>query len=144
MAPILAVAEQYPIAVPLTLVGYTSGVYTYKTWNPPVAKARMMNRNKVRTSLQWKGTALEIQTLAYSLLYSHQSWVFITGELNNVCVHLCGNYTFTIWFISQCMHGSLPRRKNLYITGGKKYTQSNFKLTAQCKCIAVGILPCIQ
>ena len=103
MAPILAVAEQYPIAVPLTLVGYTSGVYTYKTWNPPVAKARMMNRNKVRTSLQWKGTVLEIQTLAYSLLYSHQSWVFTAGELNNVCVHLCGNYTFCVWFISQCM-----------------------------------------
>ena len=124
MAPILAVAEQYPIAVPLTLVGYTSGVYTNKTWNPPVAKARMKKRNKVMISLQGKGTALEIQTLAYSLLYSHQSWVFKAGELNNVCVHLCSNYTFCIWFSHYITSGiKSPQEKNLYITCEKKYTQ---------------------
>lgn len=51
MAPILDEAEKHPMAVPLTLVGYTSGVYTNRTWNAPVAKARMKNRNKVMTSL---------------------------------------------------------------------------------------------
>ena len=40
MAPSLAAAVQNPIAAPLTLVGYTSGVYTYTAWNTPVAKAR--------------------------------------------------------------------------------------------------------
>ena len=52
MAPSLAAAVQNPIAAPLTLVGYTSGVYTYTAWNTPVAKARIRNRNKVMTSLQ--------------------------------------------------------------------------------------------
>lgn len=51
MAPNRAAAEQYPMAVPLTLVGYTSGVYTNRTWNAPVAKAHMKNRNEVMTSL---------------------------------------------------------------------------------------------
>ena len=51
MAPILDEPEKYPIAVLLILVGYTSGVYTNRTWNAPVAKARMKNRNEVMTSL---------------------------------------------------------------------------------------------
>ena len=63
MAPILATDEQYPIAVPLTLVGNTSGVYTVKAMNPPVVKARMRNRNKVTISLQGKG---KVHSLAYS------------------------------------------------------------------------------
>ena len=52
MPPILADAEQNPMAAALTLVGYTSGVYTYTAWNTPIAKARIRNRNKVMTSLQ--------------------------------------------------------------------------------------------
>ena len=65
MAPILATDEQYPIAVPLTLVGYTSGVYTVKAMNPPVAKARMMNRNKVMISLQGKRKVHILHTLIH-------------------------------------------------------------------------------
>ena len=56
MAPNRAAAEQYPMAVPLTLVGYTSGVYTYTAWNTPVAKARMKKRKKVMTFLEGKGS----------------------------------------------------------------------------------------
>ena len=52
MAPILAAAEQKPIAVALTFVGKTSGVYTYTAMNTPDAKARIRNRNTVMTSLQ--------------------------------------------------------------------------------------------
>jgi len=51
-APILAAAEQKPIAVALTLVGKTSGVYTYTAMKTPAATARIRNRNTVITSLQ--------------------------------------------------------------------------------------------
>ena len=70
MAPNRAAAEQYPIAVPLTLVGYTSGVYTYTVWNTPVAKARMKNRKKVMTFLQGKevGESVRIPLLKESCI----------------------------------------------------------------------------
>ena len=74
MAPILATDEQYPIAVPLTLVGYTSGVYTVKAMNPPVAKARMKKRNKAMISLQGK---MKVQ-----VLHTLDTLLFIWGEGN--------------------------------------------------------------
>jgi len=52
MPPILDDAEQNPMAAALTLVGYTSGVYTNTVWDTPATKARIRNRNKVMTSLQ--------------------------------------------------------------------------------------------
>jgi len=56
MAPNLANAEQAPRAKALTDVGYTSGVYTYMAWNTPVAKARIRNKNIVRTNLGTNNT----------------------------------------------------------------------------------------
>ena len=76
MAPNRAAAEQYPIAVPLTLVGYTSGVYTYTAWNTPVAKARMKNRKKVMTFLQGKEVGESVSTvkrILHKLAPVHQS-----------------------------------------------------------------------
>ena len=76
MAPNRAAAEQYPIAVPLTLVGYTSGVYTNTAWNTPVAKARMKNRKKVMTFLQGKEVGESVCTakrILHKLAPVHQS-----------------------------------------------------------------------
>ena len=50
-APILANDVIKPIADPLYLVGYTSGVYTNTAWNTPVANPRAPNRNNPRYTL---------------------------------------------------------------------------------------------
>ena len=84
MAPILATDEQYPIAVPLTLVGNTSGVYTVKAMNPPVAKARMKKRNKVMIFLQGKMKVQVLHTLIH--YYSFGGEAMSDCNLVNVCV----------------------------------------------------------
>lgn len=44
VAPNLAMPEQDPTPTERSMVGYTSGVYTYAAWNTPDATARIRNR----------------------------------------------------------------------------------------------------
>ena len=61
------------MAMPLTAVGYTSGVYTYTPWNTPVANALTPNKNTVSTTLEeGRRRPLLIKRIllsAYSLLH---------------------------------------------------------------------------
>ena len=56
IAPILADDDINPNARPLTLVGYTSVVYTYATWYAPDAKVLVPKRNTVNHILHNKSS----------------------------------------------------------------------------------------